>query len=351
MRGFIDNATFGRLNIDTYQRELLSQKARASIFDALEKGERLPDIELGMRGENYVEVEDKVFRLEDPVYTIDGRQRSESAMEFLREQPHKFVRLGCFVTLNTNRDWEARRFKILNVSRVRVSPNVILKNESQQHHSILTLFGLAENTPAFPLYKRVQWGQNKKVGELISATTLAMAAGFLHAHRARSMRGGFGGNLVQGLDTVASEISLEKFRANLEEFFEAYEQIWGIREISHGAAYPWIQSSFIHVMARLCSEHHDFWRRDDTDRLVVPQSIRGKLKSFNVRSPNIVMLAKANSHSTSTMLYDHLKSHINSGRQAQNRLQSRYESPAAREKRVARMMAQAQEEDNDEQTM
>lgn len=53
LRGVLTAESLHLLRVDDYQREVQPLKALAGILKALEKGEPLPDIELGMRGEQF----------------------------------------------------------------------------------------------------------------------------------------------------------------------------------------------------------------------------------------------------------------------------------------------------------
>jgi hypothetical protein len=134
LRGVIDPASLSELCIDRhYQREFLSSGTRRAIIQALNRHERLPDLELGMRGENWsfgadAENPNEVVELHDPVFLIDGQQRRGSILEYLERFPEeKSVRQGVCIHFSTTMEWERERFQALNLNQTRVSANVLLR--------------------------------------------------------------------------------------------------------------------------------------------------------------------------------------------------------------------------------
>ena len=156
LRGVLDPVSLADLKVDEYQREPLPLSALSKLWGALRDGESLPDIELGMRGQDFdVSKDDKEFWLKGDVYIIDGQQRRNAALHILSIMPELNVRMGAMVHFGTSRTWERERFRVLILDRSRVSPNVLLRNMRHQSLAVLTLYGLSYNEPKFALVERV----------------------------------------------------------------------------------------------------------------------------------------------------------------------------------------------------
>src|SRR5580698_10049833 len=84
LRGVLDPASLEELKVDEYQREPLPLSSLSRLWEALKNGESLPDIELGMRGNDFdVDKNDTEFWLKGAVYIIDGQQRRNAALHIL----------------------------------------------------------------------------------------------------------------------------------------------------------------------------------------------------------------------------------------------------------------------------
>src|SRR5262245_5861040 len=84
LRGVIDPASLALLKVDEYQREPLPLSALTSLRQALRDGESLPDIELGMRGNDFdCRGTLDEFWLKGSCYIIDGQQRRNAALHIL----------------------------------------------------------------------------------------------------------------------------------------------------------------------------------------------------------------------------------------------------------------------------
>ncbi|MEK7584180.1 MAG: hypothetical protein AAB490_02970, partial [Patescibacteria group bacterium] len=183
LRGILDPHSLQHLQTGTYQRDVGSLRGLQSIVDAIKKGEALPDIELGMRGDWYSK-KGSTFRLEDPVFIVDGLQRVSAALRFLSMSPEQaaLARIGAVVRINATEAWEIDRFHTLNTQRNKVSPNIILRNMQDKSPAIRLLIKLTTQDPAFPLHERVAWRQNMAKKELITALDFMRVIGRLHSH-------------------------------------------------------------------------------------------------------------------------------------------------------------------------
>src|SRR5262245_14233145 len=124
LRGNIAFESLGNLNVDDYQRE---PQERPSLMKAILSGQRLPDIECGMRGQNFESHGDQ-FTLRSPVFIIDGQQRVHNLKLAIEKAGLPPLPIGTLVHFDTTPKWERERFNILNTQRTRVSVNLILYN-------------------------------------------------------------------------------------------------------------------------------------------------------------------------------------------------------------------------------
>lgn len=152
VNGRIDPASLRFLKVDNdYQRPL---GERADIFDALKNGTVVPNIDVGVRGQDF-DVDDGDILIKSPAYIIDGWQRVGTALHLLDNIPNHPLRIFATVHFGTDALWERHRFTELNKNVKKVSPNLHLRNMRDTNEAVLTLYGLSNNTKEFALYKRV----------------------------------------------------------------------------------------------------------------------------------------------------------------------------------------------------
>ncbi len=312
LRGVISTDSLEHLRIDTaYQREFLSHTIRRHILDALVRRQRLPDIELGMRGENwsFADTGEDTIILRDPIYIIDGQQRRGTLLEYLSENPGAILRQGALIHFKTTMEWERQRFHALNLHQTRVSSAVLLKNLRSTNPGIATLYGLAMTDKDFPLRDRVGWTQQRGSKDLMTSTLYTKAILTLHGH----MGGGIMASSVQGMDIgtarLAELIGLPTLRANTKEFWGTIDEVWGISTLSRSGA-TWLKNSYLIAFASVISDHHDFW---NAKRLNINSEHIKKLKTFPINDPEIKNLAGSSGLASSAIAY-HLIQHLNKGR-------------------------------------
>lgn len=317
LRGSLDLGSLDALRVDDYQREEQKYSAQKNIRDALDHGQLLPDVELGMRGQHYTEREDN-YTLRDAVYIIDGLQRISTIKEWMKQNPDKTPRLGAVVHFNTDEQWERIRFQRLNNNRKRVSPSVLLRNMRNDNRAILTLYGLCVNEQSFPLYDKVCWQQNMRRSDLITALMLLKVAGQLHSHvntvgRVTGARIGKG-NAPEAMSITLLRrmeiISMNTMRKNVHTFFSVIEELWGIRDIQYKDENSHMRGTFLKVLAKLFSEHTDFWRGE---QLFVSLNARAKIKKFALNDPEVRRLCGSGG-SALDILYYKMTQHFNSGK-------------------------------------
>lgn len=311
LRGSVAPESLQHLLKDEYQREAMPIASQAHILKAVGDGIRLPDLDLGMRGESFYEKDGSVY-LQDQVYIIDGLQRVTSLLYYLSLNPEAAVQIGATVHLNSSAAWERERFHKLNNYRTRIAPSVLLRNMRETNRAVLTIYGLSVNDAEFPLYGRVAWGQNMRRNELITGMTLAKIAGRLHSHKAPG-RTTMLDELVASLGRAADTVGVQTMRENLKAFFDLIEKAWGISNIQYRAGAAYMRTVFLSMLADVINDHHDFWDGSDEKRLVIPPEIIKKLALFPVQDPEVVRLA-GSSGKARDILYHLLVDHINSGK-------------------------------------
>lgn len=308
------------LMVDDYQREAMPLTSLWSIIKALEEGETLPDVELGMRGERFKETKDGEFVLQDPIYIIDGLQRINAAMHVRATKPEVPVRLGATIHFSTSKEWERERFRILNTLRQKVSPNVLLRNMKEHSPAVSMLHSLSTNGSGFSLHDRVAWNQRMTKGELMSALTFAKVSGILHAHQAPTRRSSLT-ELVPALDKAVEIVGVQNMRSNTSAFFELIDECWGVKRVQYREGAIYLRNTFLLVLAALVSDHHDFWRQPDEKKLFIEAPLRRKIAQFPTHDPQVIQLASSAGKSRE-MLYYLLRDHINAGKRTK-RLSSR----------------------------
>lgn len=328
LRGVIDPDSLGNLLVDDYQREVLVGAKQTRLMAAFQSGESIPDIDLGMRGQNYYQpksdgvIKDDEFVLKDPVYIIDGWQRVSAALQLRATSP---IYLGATVHFDTTRDWERERFYILNTSRVKVSPNIHLRNLRETHAGVLALYGLTNNDKTFPGYQRVAWTQAQKRSDLLGAFTFAKVTGFLHSWQGPNLRSAIVPELANAIDRLVNEIGVNTYKNNAKQMIDVIDKCWGFSHIQYRESSPQLKSPFLLVLASLFCDHKDFWTGKDGREFFVSADMRRKLGQFKMQDPAVQNLAGASGQARH-VLYSMLRDHINSGRK-KNRLRPR--DPAA----------------------
>jgi len=327
--GWLDLAAILELRVGDYQREILesiNRQKHTSLYTAVEKNERLPDIMLGMRGERFT-TRGSMFYLEDDVFIIDGLQRTSALRKFAVEHPDEAgrIRIGAEVRFNTTRESEKELFTILNTSRTSMSPNVILRNAREESKGLLTLYGLTHNDPSFAMYGRVCWNQRMNRNELLSAAAYCKVSLFLS--RGVSAVGPTTKVTIipSLLDRVGEEIGLQMLRDNIYRFFEVIDEVWGIKGVKYVDITTHLKSNFLNMIAKMFASHENFW---DGNRLVVDAKQRQKMKSFPLDDPTVQKLSSGGG-AAADLLYRLMIDHMNKGQKI-NRLIERTNYPSVR---------------------
>jgi len=319
LRGRIDPTTLDVLEVDDYQREIMPLSTIRDIMEGFTSGE-VPDVELGMRGDNVTNTKDnngQTFVLKGSIYIVDGLQRVTAARQ-LRLNGVADPRLGATVHFNTTREWEIERFKILNAHRTKLSPNILLRNLREKYSVIAMLFNMSADDRKFVMRQKVCWQQRQQRIHLISALTLLKVVGAMHSHVAPGARYSRWLDLAQGVQEIMSKVGRNIFQQNVRAFFDLIDNCWGIQNIAYKEGAAYMRSSFLLTLARVFSEHDNFWREK---RFFVDADLVRKIASFPVTDPTVRQLAGSGGKSRE-MLYAMIVEHINRGKRSR-RLEKR----------------------------
>lgn len=327
--GYLDGDSIqpDRLHVDFYQREIIEARYghRSPLLKAVEKGPfRFPDVVLGMRGEHFATAKNgkgESFNLQDPVFIIDGLQRISALRTFHADHPEsEKVWIGAEVRFNTTPEMERELFTILNTKRKMMSPNVIIRNEKVSNDGIATLYGLSTNDATFPLWQKVCWNQQMGRGELITALTLLKTSLYMHSYGIS----GFRNNreyLVEALTKVIKNIGLQNFRRNLQTFFGAVDEVWGIRGVKYQDRAVHLKGNFLFELAHMIDHYEDFWQGH---KLVITADQKRKLRTFPMNDPTVIRLSGAG-QTAGALLQRHLIDHMNKNKQIKYHLKPRVE--------------------------
>ena len=339
LRGVVDPASIPSLLVDVYQREDCTKGTKIGklMAKAISQKAHFPDIELGLRGQNYENGKGDTYTLNGRVYIIDGYQRVSALVNYMEENPGKPlpVAIGAKVHFGTTRETERKLFDELNgPSRRRLSPNVMLRNLKDKSDAILTLYALSTTDQTFPLCGRVTWSQQMLRSDLITATSLTrtvyallrpslnegIPVGKGRRLDGPSTGGGGGRDHLQGaLDRMATKMGLSKYRTNVHRFFDVVDDCWGIRDITFTRAAVHLRGNFLTTLALIFADHENFWKNG---LLTVDADFKRRLKSFPINDPEIGRLASAG-HMAIAILYDIMRKHLNKRRREEFRLRRR----------------------------
>jgi hypothetical protein len=308
LRGSLDPSSLGNLLVDDYQREVLTGNSFGGLVKAFKEGKSVPDVILGMRGHEVREV-DGVFTLRNPTYMVDGLQRISAAKQAMGEQPDLHPRLGATIHFGTNEAWERAQFLTLNAERVKVSPNILVRNLRHESEAIAALYALCTSDRGFTLYGRVCWNQRMRRGDVLHATTVLKVVANLHSHvgPGRSTKVVA---IAGGLDTIMERSGKLVFRDNVRSFFDLVDYCWGVRNVAYSGAVH-LRLTYLRCLAQIFSTHHRYFFRDN--RLFVDMDTKRKLKSFPVADPHVGHLASSGGQG-GQILYNLMIAHINRGR-------------------------------------
>ena len=316
LRGVIDPSSFDRIQVASYQRERRTLPKLKGMIAAIKAGEQMPDIEIGVRGENYNE-RDGCFYLHDDCYTVDGLQRLTACQRVIAENPSVNVRLGAMFHFNTTEKWEKDRFRAVNAGdggRIAVSPNILLRNSADECKTVDALMKMSASDKEFVLRGKVSWGQNKGRGELLTALSVLKVSGHLHSHFGPGRSTKYT-ELMKACDKTLLIVGPNIWRANTREFYAVIDRTFGISKIAYADLINHIKFGFLRVLAQVFADHANFW---EGTKLTVSRRDEDKLRQFAIGDPAVSGLISAGG-GVNPVLYQILVAHLNSGRRT-NRL-------------------------------
>jgi hypothetical protein len=316
LRGVVDPASLGLIKVPEYQREVLQDSKIANLKQALRKT-RVPDIDLGMRGDSMLE-RGGAFYLQDPTYVIDGLQRMTAAGLLLVDPISPLeVHLGAMVNFNTTEPWERERFEALNLGQTKLSPNVTLANQRHKTKAVNELYQLSHSV-AFAMNDKICWTQRLRKGDLITATTYFQTVGNLMGHmgpgRSKQIL-----DLCNGLERIMIAASQEHFVRNIVTFFDVVNSCWGVRTVAYRDGAVHLRTGFLRALAVFFSDHLNYWR--NTQLVIDPVTI-ARLAKFPIQDPYVSGLAGGSSSVNNQLLIELLGRHVSNGKRGP-RLRSR----------------------------
>ncbi len=306
LRGVIDPDSLAAIKTDEYQREILNNAKIAALMKAL-RGDGVPDVELGMRGERFTENSGGVF-LQDPVYVVDGLQRITAGLRLMSLPVSSVPHIGATTHFGTTEEWERERFDSLNVGQTRLSGNVTLRNQRSRFTVADALYRLS-GKEGFALCNMVSWGQNKTKTELITAITYTKVTAMLHSH-AGPGRGSNVMDVIKGVQKIMDNVGRGTFVSNVSTFFDILDRSFGIKRVHYRESAPYLRTTFLLELARVFSDHSNFW---DGDKLTVDDTYVNNLRNFPIADPEVIRLASAGGMA-GELLYGMFVRHFDSGR-------------------------------------
>lgn len=308
LRGVIAPETLKLIKADTYQREVLPLSSVSGLIQAIKHGDKVPDITLGMRGGDFEE-KNGAYVLKNDVFVIDGLQRQSVAVHLMcvgeKLDPH----LGCCVYFNTSYEGESELFKVLNTSRVRLSPNILIRNMREKSPAVELILELCDDT-SFILEDRVCWNQRMRRNELLNGASMLHTVAVLHSNYGNMMSSRWQ-DVVANLDILLRDkVRRREFGKNIRTFFEVLDSAYGIRTITYKDGATYLRTGFLLSLARTLAMHRNFWT--ENRELVVTPDIRRKLSSFSLADPMVKTIA-ANGRVKDTLV-TLLVEHLNSGK-------------------------------------
>jgi hypothetical protein len=254
---------------DDYQRGQVQPILLSTYRDALASGE-VEEICVGSRGTRTRINGEQLLILGDDTFLVDGRRRVNAAQKVRDEEGDVF--LPVVVYLGTTYEWERQRFKTLNADRIKVSPNVLIRNARGVNKGIGALYKYSEGDNRAPLYRRVRWTQSGRKTDLMTALLLLRVVNALHTPFG-GVLGTAADDLETGLEKLVDYTSVNTFLANVNTFFELINSSWGLRDVNSTKNAYFLRASFLLSLCRVLTRHANFW---NGNLLVIPDELRSK---------------------------------------------------------------------------
>lgn len=279
LRGVIDPMSLPNIQVPPYQRETLADTKIDVLKKALATG-RVPDIDLGMRGDSIDELGDGEFLLRDDTFVIDGLQRTTAAIRLTDDGI--LPSLGALIHFNTDEAWERKRFEALNVGQTGLNTNVILRNLAQDIDGAKVVYDLTFDRQ-FVLKDKICWQQDMRRNDLLTAITFYKVIGRLHSHLGPG-KSDPKSLAKTGIPKILESVKPAVFSHNVRYFFAFIDEAFGLKDIAYRKHAVHLKSSFLQALAGVVSDHEDFW---DGNRLVINPDLRRKLAKFPLMDPYV----------------------------------------------------------------
>ena len=307
LRGVIDSGSLNGLLRPTYQRETLPKATIEGLMEAFRDGAgRVPDVKLAVRGDRYGCTDaDGEYTINGDVYIIYGLQRVSAARQCIYDGGKPLV--GATIHFGTTEPWERERFRILNMRRSRLSPNVLLRNQTAECPSLHRLYDLCSDE-TFVLCQRVSWSQNMRREELLTALSFLKTAMRLHSKFGAGRHGAVSW-LWQALPPMMANVGYQAMIDNIKTFFQLLDSAWGVRELLYKDRATHLKVGFLSALADVISEYPAFWSGNS---LRIDRDIQKKIGQFRLTDPNIRAIACGSS--SIGLLTRLIVDHINTGR-------------------------------------
>jgi len=330
IRGTITKEAINSLQTGPYQRSANFSPAKTKrLMEAIKdrKIHQFPDVILGMRGHNWRSTNHGIV-LTDPTFIIDGVQRIFAWRIVSDDDVTREYRMGAKVYINTNADSENEMFRALNTGHTAMAPSVILRNEKEHSRVAAMLYGLSHQAN-FALCRRVCWDQamNKSTGgDLLRGSILLRMLMALHAHKLPGAKHGTasGTGILATLASMDSQIDcvgLQQSRTNMVACFDAIDEAWGVRSIVQSHLPIQLSWGWLETVAKIFSNHVDFWRADDKQLFVPTNFIRDLKAKVDPDDDELIRLAQGKKTGRE-LLYDFMVRRINKGK-ITNRMKQR----------------------------
>jgi len=274
--GIMDPGDLDILITPAYQRELLPVRSVEEWQQAFFAGE-VPPLDLGSFQSRVTVRKDGGVTIAGDVNIIDGVQR-RTAARLIRNQGGT-VWLPVMVYLGTTYEWELARFRVLNGNRRQVSTNVLLRNARQANAAIDALYAMSVDEYDSVLSGRVQWEQNPRPGNLFTAVSLVRTVALLHHHFGKGMRESSAEHLAWALDDVATDLSKEVFRKNVEIFFGIIGAAVDIATVQKPRNFVQLRLGYLLSLASMLGGRAEFWRGSE---LVLTKAALEGLSAFRL---------------------------------------------------------------------
>ena len=325
LRGVIVNESLGELQVAPYQREIQPKSTISGIMKGFEDPTQVvPDIFLSCRGMTIEQdaTDESTFYIDDPVFTVDGLQRTTAASRVFAKGEISPV-VGFEMHFGRDEAWERKMFKTLNLKRKKLSPNIVIRNAAEENPSARILVDLAEHRD-FPLKDLIGFDQIMKRTKLLTALTYLKVAGVLHC-RFGATRYQNALAIIEGLDRVIATgnengISGRAFRRNVLMFFTIIRDVWGVSNISKRDTCLHLRETFLKVVATFIVRVDVFW--GNNGQFSVAKDVQRKMQQFPIDDNAIQGLTGAGGQAEN-LLYMHFLQHMNKGRQPKNRFVDR----------------------------